>query len=204
LTETDTQHLLQLAGAPPSDKQAAAWLSNAIEGARAIHRAAKRPRPADHNDLLADIEKSAKQLTNRIKRLRRHPFSLRAFWRSSVFGPVYLNRFEVREVMSSLEDIVRAADGAKDLRKGRRREVGKQQVVDLAFAFFVRFSSRTPSGTRTGAFAKFAHAFYVAATGKDFEEHGGLDRQIREAMKRLPIERQRAQRKSVEKPRVSS
>jgi hypothetical protein len=49
-----------------------------------------------------------------------------------------------------------------------------------------------------------AHAFYAAATGVDPEESGGIDRQIREAMKRLPIERQRAQRKSVEKPRVSS
>jgi hypothetical protein len=203
LTENNIRQLLQLAGSPPSDEKAAAWLNEAIQGARTILRAAaQRPLPADHNDLLADIEKSAKELTKRIQRLRRHPFSWYAFWRSSVFGPVHLDRVEVREVLSTVENIIRAADTAKDRRKGRRREIGKQHVVDLAFAFFVRFSPEKPSGTPTGAFAKFARAFYGAVTELDTED--GLDRQIRQAVTRLPIEGQRAQRKSVQKPRDSS
>jgi hypothetical protein len=126
------------------------------------------------------------------------------FWHSSAFGPVYRDRVEVDEVLSTLETVVRAADTAKDRRQGRRREVGKQHVVDLAFAFFVRFSTHRPSGTSTGAFARFARTFYAAVTGVDPEKHGGLDRQIRQALTRLPIERERAQRKSGEKPRVSS
>jgi hypothetical protein len=55
-------------------------------------------------------------------------------------------------------------------------------VVDLAFAFFVRFSVHEPSGTATGAFAKFARKFYAHVTGVDPEQHRGLDRQIRQAV----------------------
>jgi hypothetical protein len=185
--------LLKLAGVPPSNKVAAAWLSNAIVGAQhSFEAGSARPQPADHNALLADIKKSAKQLNKRIVRLRQHPASWRAFWRSSVFGPVYLDRMEIREVLGTIEDIVRAADAAKINGQGRPRATAKQHVTDLAFAFFVRFSPRQVSGTATGAFARFARAFYAAAIGADPEQHGGLDRQIREAQKRLPIERQRA------------
>jgi hypothetical protein len=192
--------LLRLAGVPPSDKKAAAaWLSNAIDLAQSIYRATKqRPVPVDHNALLADIEKSAKALTKRIERLRRHPIPWHAFWRSSVFGPVHQNRVEVPEVLSALENVVTAAGSAKDPGKGRRREFGKQRVVDMALAFFDRFSDHTLSGTPTGAFAKFTREFYAAVTGVDPEDHSGLDRQIREAVKRQSIERPRAQRKSVQ------
>jgi hypothetical protein len=191
--------LLRLAGVPPSlDKEAAAWLSDAIELAQSIDRAVKqRPLPVDHNDLLADIEKSAKELTKRIERLRWHPVTRHAFWRSSVFGPVHHNRVEVHDVLSTLEKVVTAAGTAKDRSKGRRREFGKQRVVDMAFSFFVRFSAHTPSGTPTGAFATFAREFYSAVTGVDPEKRGGgIERQITQAVTRLPIEHQRAQRKS--------
>ena len=205
LTVNSIQHLLQLAGVCASDRQAASWLSAAVEGAQSSYGAAKqRPLAADHNALLADIEKSAKELTKRIERLRRYPASWRAFWRSSVFGPVHFDRMEVDEVLSALKSIIIAAESAKDRRQGRRGEVGKQHVADLAFAFFVRFSPHAPSGTRTGAFATFARAFYAAVTGATPEEHGGLERQIRQAVTRLAIERQRAGRNSVKKPRVSS
>ena len=190
-TENNIMHLLQLAGVSPSERKAAGWLREAIVGAQSSYQAAqKRPLPADHNALLADIEKSAKELTKRIERLRRHPATCRAFWRCSVFGPVYLDRFEVSEVLSAIEKITGAADAAKDSGQGRRREVGKQRVVELAFGFFVRFSPHKPSGTRTGPFARFAREFYSAATGFDPEQHGGLDRQIRQAA-RSSIERQR-------------
>jgi hypothetical protein len=190
---------LRLAGVPPSDKKAAAWLSDAIELAQSIYRATQqRPVPVDHNALLADIEKSAKELTKQIERLRWHPATRHAFWRSTVFGPVHHNRVEVPEVLSTLEKVVTAAGTAKDRGKGRRREFGKQRVVDMAFSFFVRFSAHTPSGTPTGAFATFAREFYAAVTGVDPEKRGGgLDRQIRQAVRRLSIERQRAQRISV-------
>jgi hypothetical protein len=205
LTEKQTRDLLKLAGVPSSHKAAVDWLSKAIAGARHNYAAAKeRPLAADHNALLVDIEKSAKKLIKGIERLRRHPSSWRAFWRSSDFGPVHLDRVELREVLSTLNNIVRVADAAKDPRKGRRREAGKQHVVNLAFGFFVRFSPHRPSGTPTGAFAEFARTFYVAATGIKREKNGRLDRQIRQALTGLSIERQRAQRKSVEKPKDSS
>jgi hypothetical protein len=158
----------------------------------------QRPLPVDHNALLADIEKSAKELIKQIERLRWYPGLRHAFWRSSVFGPVHHDRVEVPEVLSAFEKVIRAAGTVKDRGKGRRREFGKQRVVDTAFSFFVRFSAQTPSGTQTGAFAKFAREFYSAVTGVDPHKRGnGIDRQIRQAVTRLPIERQRAQRKSV-------
>ena len=204
LTQDDIPHLLKLAGISTSHKEAVAWLSDAIEGARFTYRIKKRPLAADHNALLADIEKSAKKLIKGIERLRRHPSSQHAFWRSAVFGPVYFNRVELPEFLPTLKNVVLAAVMAKDPRQGRRGEVGKQHVVDLAFGFFVRFSPRRPSGTPTGAFATFAREFFSAATGVDLEQHGGLDRQIRQALTRLSIERQRARQKSGEKPRHSS
>jgi hypothetical protein len=205
LTEGSILHLLQLSGVSPSDEKAIAWLSEAIEGARASNRAAKqRPLPVDHNDLLVDIEKSAKNLTKRIERLRRYPVSWHAFWRSGTFGPVYLDRVEHHEVLSTLENVVRAAAAARDSHKGRRAKVAEQHVVDLAFAFFVRFSVHRPSGTPTGPFATFARAFYAAVTGTDSEKDSHLERQIRQAATRLPIERQRSQRKSAENPREAS
>lgn len=191
--------LLRLAGVPPSNRKAVAWLNDAIDQARSRYRVAKRkPLPADHNALLADIDKSAKKLTKQIERLRRHPGPWYAFWRSRVFGPVHHNRVEVPDVLFTLAKVVTAAGTAKDRGKGRRREFGKQRVVDMALAFFDRFSAHTASGTPTGAFAKFTREFYVAVTGVDPEDHSGLDRQIREAVRRQSITRPRAQRKSAQ------
>jgi hypothetical protein len=172
------------------------WLRAAIEGARGSYHAGKnRPLARDHNDLLADIGKGAKELVERIERLRRQPVTWLAFWHCRVFGPVHGDRVEVGEVLATLEKIRSAAAAAKDRRTGRPRELGKQHVVDLAFAFFVRFSSHAPSGTSTGTFAEFARAFYATVTGSNMEEGGDLDRQIRQAAKRLPIERSRTQTK---------
>jgi hypothetical protein len=204
LADDEIRELLRLAEVLSSDKMATAWLSDAIEAARRDDKAIEKPLPADHNALLADIEKSAKMLIKRLLRLRRYPSSQHTFWRSTAFGPVYSDRVDVREVFSTLETIVLAADAAKDRRRGRRRETHKQQVVDLAFGFFVRFSPRTPSGTPTGVFAAFARRFFAAAVGSDPEQHGGLDRQIRQAVARSAFKRLPTQRKSVKKPRHSS
>jgi len=204
LADNRIRELFRLAGVPLSDKEAAEWLSNAIEDARYNDKAEKRPLPADHNALLTNIEKTAKRLIKQLERLRRHPASQHTFWRSKAFGPVYYDRVEVREVLATLETIVAAADIARDRRRGRRRKTRKQQVVDLAFGFFVRFSPRRPSGTPTGAFAAFARKFYSAAIGAHPDEHSGLDRQIRQAQTHLSTEIARARRKSQKKSKVSS
>jgi hypothetical protein len=190
-------NLLELAGVSKSDQMAASWLREAITGAHASFRAAKhRPRVVDHNDRLAEIEKHAKNLIKRLERLRLHEITWHAFWRSDAFGPAHLNRVEDAEVLLALKRIVRAAETAKDRRQGRPGQRGKQHVVDMAFAFFVRHSAHQPSGTATGAFARFARAFYTEVTGFDPNDQGGLDRQIRRAATHLAIERQRAQQKS--------
>ncbi len=202
MSEIKTSDLLRLAGVPSSDKKAAAWLREAIKGAQFNYSASRRrPRPADHNELIANIEKSARKLTKHVERLRGHLFSWRAFWRSPAFGPIHNDRVEVGVVLDTLAAIVRAADMVKNPSEGRPPAIGKQHVVDLAFSFFVRFSNHIASGTATGPFANFARAFYGAVTGVNPEQHGGsIDRQIRQAVKRLPVERQRAQRKTAQKP----
>ena len=206
MAENRIQHLLQIAGIPASDERAAAWLRDAIPGARSTCRANDQRVPsAEHNSLLADIERTAKKLSQQIQRLRRVPASQRAFWRSHPFGPVYADRIEIAEVLDVLDRIAASAKAAKGRRKGRPRDNRKQQLADLAFAFFVRFSPRKSSGTSSGAFSRFAHEFYTAVTGDSAEKQGGLDRQIRRASAtRLPIERARLQRKSLEKSRLSS
>ena len=79
LSEISIPHLLKLAGVSPSDKKAAAWLSEAIEAARHNYSAAKqRPLAADHNALLADIEASAKKLIKGIDAAPTSPGLLRA------------------------------------------------------------------------------------------------------------------------------
>jgi len=130
--------------------------------------------------------------------VRWHRAGFRRYWRwkSRCLGGRPPDRGEIREVMSALENILRAAATARNPPgQGRRREVGKQHIVDLALGFFVRFSPRKPSGSPTGAFATFAREFYSAATGSDPDDHGGLDRQIREAARSL-TKRQPAQHKS--------
>jgi hypothetical protein len=89
-------------------------------------------------------------------------------------------------------------------RIGRPQQQRNQQVVNLALGFYARFSQNPPSGTATGKFAEFARAFYAAAAKRDPGTQDGLERQIREAMKRLDIERQRAERKSALKSGVLS
>jgi hypothetical protein len=191
--ETSLRDLLQLAGIPPSDKKAANWLKEAVQGARSVRRSAKeRPLPADHNDHLAKIEKRANDLMKEIERLRRQPRCWHAFWTTGVFSPVRLNLLERPEVISTLEDIVRAAKHARDQRRGPPSKASKQHVVDFAFAFFARFSPKKPSGTATGAFAGFAREFYGVVTGADPKDGDGLDRQIRQAAARLQHEHVRA------------
>jgi hypothetical protein len=206
-----------LAGVSPSDEGAKSWLEHALVAARNSNRnAKKRPLRTDQNELLADIEKSAKKLIKQLQ-LRPYPYAWLAFWlpvdpgRAGAFAgravsedeagqlrqrPARLTPADDRVVLSILSNIERAARTSKDPRKGRPREVGKQCVVNAAFAFFVRHSSHEPSGTASGPFAIFAHAFYAVATKRDAEDDGGLDRQIRQAVKLLPIKRARARHAS--------
>ena len=193
VNETILRDLLQLAGIPPSDKKAAKWLEEAVQGARSVRRLAKkRPLPADHNDHLVKVSKRAKDLIKELERLRLQPLCWDAFWTSGVFSPVSLNQLERPDVISTLENIARAAEHARDRRWGPPGKAGKQHVVDFAFAFFARFSPKKPSGTPTGAFAKFAREFYGVVTGADAEKDGGLDRQIRQAAARLQHEHLRS------------
>jgi len=97
-----------------------------------------------------------------------------------------VDRDEYREVKLALDSLGHASEITRDRSKGRRVASGKQHVVDLAFSFFVRHSSIEPTGSPTGKFADFAREFFLVATGIQPDDDGGLDRQIRHAMTRLP------------------
>jgi hypothetical protein len=78
-------------------------------------------------------------------------------------------------------------------RTGRPRKFRKQQIVDLALAFCARFSPSGPSSDVNNFFPRFAKRFFDHSTGSSVGDKGhGIDRQIRVALLRLPLERERA------------
>ena len=99
-----TPDLLKLAGVLPSDKVGWTWLSEAIDGARSSYPTAKqRPLAADHNALLTEIKKSAKDTTQRLNGFAdtQPPGARSGALRPSVLFIV--DRVEVRGVLSALE-----------------------------------------------------------------------------------------------------
>ena len=64
-----------------------------------------------------------------------------------------------------LEEVHAAAIGAKIDAKGRPPERGKQNIINLAHRFFVRFSPYSPSADENNPFVRFAEWFYEVATG---------------------------------------
>jgi hypothetical protein len=106
---------------------------------------------------------------------------------------VYNDVVERPDVLHVLERIRLAARAAQVRQTGRPPDIRKQQVVDLALAFCARYSPSLPSSDPNKFFTAFAERFYEATTGSSVEKPGaGIGRQIKKALKRLPIERERA------------
>ena len=194
--------LLPLARVSPEAVAARRWLEDALMAARgtveprlaalgAIHAA--KPVPAKHNAPLKKIERAAGQLIAALEQLRRHPYAHESFWSFKAFGPVYASEFERAGVMPTLTNVRAAARKAQIRRTGRPRNVRKQHIVDLALAFCARFSPDTPSSDINNFFPRFAKRFFECATGLSVEDKGcGIDRQIKAAIRRLPIETEHA------------
>lgn len=95
--------------------------------------------------------------------------------------------------MSSLKNIHRAARKARVSRTGRPPNLRKQHIVDLALAFWARFSTAKPSSDVNSSFRLFAERFFEHSTGLSVDDKGhGINRQITAALKRLPVEMARA------------
>jgi hypothetical protein len=212
--------LMRLARISPEAVAPRLWLDDALRAARGtldpqlVAIGATRvpqPSPAKHNAPLKAIERDATRLIAALKQLRGHPYAYASFWRFrtlrpvytrkfeeekegfATFEPVYANAFEDAGVMRALTTISDAARKAQLRRSGRPRNVRKQHIVDLALAFCARFSPDTPSSDINNVFPRFAKRFFERATGLSVEQKGhGIDRQIRVAMRRLPIEKERA------------
>ena len=195
--------LLRLAGVSLEHSVARGWLESALAAARGtleprlaatgtMHVA--QPSPAKHNAPLDKIERAHDRLITALEQLRRHPYAHASFWRFAAFGPVYVNEFERPDVMGTLTNIRDAARKARVSRTGRPRNFRKQHIVDLALAFCARFSPKRPSTDANNFFPPFAERFFEHSTRFSVEEKGrGVGRQITVALKRLPLEKQRAE-----------
>jgi hypothetical protein len=194
--------LLSLAGVSTEHSAARRWLESALAAARGaleprlVATGATRipqPSPAKHNAPLDEIERASNRLIAALKQLRRHPHAYASFWRFAAFGPVYVSEFERAGVIPTLTNIRDAAREARVSRTGRPRNYRKQHIVDLALAFCARFSPKKPSSDANNFFTAFAERFFELATGSSVEGKGhGIGRQVKVALKRLPLEMERA------------
>jgi hypothetical protein len=198
-SEDPIDELLRLAGVSTGNLAARRWIETALDVARGTREpqlsatCVPRPTPATQNAPLDKIERASGKLIAAVEQLRRHPYSHASFWRFAAFGPVYDDRFERPDVMRTLKNIRDAARKARVSRTGRPRNVRKQQIVDLALVFCARFSPERPSSDVNNFFPPFAERFFQLATDPSARgTPNGVDRQIRQALKRLPIEKERA------------
>jgi hypothetical protein len=185
--------LLKLAGVSTGDSEARAWIESALAASRALAAQEARPSPAKHNAPLNAIERATDRLIAALNALKCHGHAHGDFWRAATFGPVRDANFEAPAVMAIVKNIRHAARSARMTQTGRPRNYRKQHLVDLALAFWARFSPDRPSSDEQNKFVDFASLFYEQATGVSVEHKGhGIDRQIKVALRRLPIEGQRA------------
>jgi hypothetical protein len=186
--------LLRLAGVSTERSAARRWLESALVAARGTPaRLVPQPAPAKHNAPLDEIERASDRLIAALKQLRRHPHAYASFWRFAAFGPVYVSEFERAGVIPTLTHIRDAAREARISRTGRPRNYRKQHIVNLALAFCARFSPKRPSSDVNNFFPPFAERFFELATGSSVEGKGhGIGRQVKVALKRLPLEMERA------------
>ena len=139
------------------------------------------------------IDRASDRLIAALEQLRRHPYAHASFWRFEAFRPVYASEFERADVIATLTNIRDAARKARVSRTGRPRNFRKQQIVDLALAFCARFSPKTPSNDVNNFFPPFAERFFELSTESSVGGPGhGISRQVRVALKRLPVEMERA------------
>jgi hypothetical protein len=196
--------LLCLAGVSTEDAEARRWLENALAAARGTldPRRVPRPSPAKHNVPLEKIERASKRLITTLEQLRRHPHAYRSFWSFAAFGPVCANEFERAGVMPTLTTVRDAARKGRVSKTGRPRNFRKQQVVDLALRFCTKYSPKRSSSDVNNYFPAFAERFFELSTGSSVEGRGrGISRQIKVALKRLPVEPERAARLNKTRPR---
>ena len=186
--------LLRLAGVSTERSAARRWLGSALAAARGTpERLLPQPSPAKHNAPLDKIERASDRLIAALKQLKSHPHAYASFWRFAAFGPVYIGDFERAGVIPTLTNIRDAAREARVSTTGRPRKFRKQQIVDLALAFCARFSPKRPSSDVNNFFLPFAERFFELATDASVGGTGhGIDRQVKVALKRLPVEMERA------------
>ena len=194
--------LLRLAGVSLEDSEARGWLESALKAARgtlepglvaAGATGAPQPTPAKHNAPLGKLERASDQLIAALEQLRRHPHAYISFWRFPAFGPVEAGKVERAELISTLKNIRDAAREARVSRTGRPPKSRKQHIVDLALAFCAGFSPKRPSNDVNNFFPRFAERFFELSSGLSVEDQGlGVERQIKVALQRLPLEKQRA------------
>ena len=185
--------LLGLARVSIANSTARCWIVEALAAARATAAGKPRPSPVEHNAPLATIERATDRLIAALDELRSHPHAHGNFWRFAAFGPIRASKVERADVISALKNIRHAARNARVRRTGRPPDFRKQHIVDLALAFWARFSTAKASSDVGNLFWNFAEQFFERSTGSSVDDKGnGIGRQIKVALHRLPIEMERA------------
>ncbi|MGY4472305.1 hypothetical protein ACVWWK_008014 [Bradyrhizobium sp. LB9.1b] len=185
--------LMELAGVSTADHKARGWIGTALAASRAPAAYEPRPSPAKHNAPLNAIERATDRLIAALNALKCHGHAHSYFWRAAAFGPIRDANSEAPTVLATVKNIRHAARSARMTQTGRPRNYRKQHLVDLALAFWARFSPNRPSSDQQNKFVDFASLFYEQATGVSVERKGhGIERQIKVALRRLPIEGRRA------------
>lgn len=183
--------LMKLAFVDTDNADARAWLINALTGCAAYKDGAPQASPKDHDEELETIKALSDELRKRIEFLR---MPERAgihsdFWINPIFGKIEAGQIERANVFDTLDAISTAAEQGMWNLKGRPKNKRKQEFINIALGFFVRFSSKRPTQSPTGPFGSFAHEFYMAVTGQD----ESVEAQVRHAVKtHLGIAQERA------------
>ena len=180
-SDQEIDELLALAHVSPTDSSARSWIKLAKEGAQAIAAGQGQQSLAKQNAPLDKVKRATDRLMAALVDLKRHhPDANTRFW-----GAVRANMVENTDVMAVFTTIGEAARDARARRIGRRPNLRKQHIVNLAREFCARFSPATPSSDQNNFFRAFAERFVELATGLPAETEGhGIDRQIRVALQR--------------------
>jgi hypothetical protein len=184
LPNREINELLDLAGVKTPNPRAEHWIADAVAGAQGIANGNGQSPPAEQNASIDSVKREAGRLISALEKLEQHSHADSRF----------RSRFKNVEILkSTLAQVRSAADTARIRKIGRPRNLRKQQIVNFALAFCARFSKVYPSSDQGNFFPSFAERFFELSTGSSTEIRGnGIDRQIRVALKRLPMEKERA------------
>ncbi|WAJ28021.1 hypothetical protein [Antarcticirhabdus aurantiaca] len=172
--EEDKRRLIALAKVEPAKQNEALQdLALAIPRAKQAFEAAKAQRlaPVQHDPALTDVQVSAKNLVNALRRLQSAPLAHALFWERQPDGPAYENA-ERENLFKVLGNIHTAAERAKNnYKRGGLPDRAKDRVIDYALGAYRR-NSPLPYRKTSSDLLSFVEAFFEVVTGESAGQAG--------------------------------